>query len=162
MMRPKVYLSGPISGLSYADATKWRQAACILLSPDIDVLDPMRGISEAEYHDAPCSPSAERAIFMRDYTDCLQADAILVNLVQPVDRVSIGTMMEIAWAYNLNIPAVLMAPGGKLKVPHDHLFIRRAVARTVSTLDTACSTLRDLLSYQIEMQKRVYDAISAQ
>jgi nucleoside 2-deoxyribosyltransferase len=98
-----VYLSGPISGLSYDDATKWRNVVADTLDAfGIKSLDPMRD-KESLMGEALLGADTvvkrgidPRDIFIRDLTDVMRCDVMLVNLTQRID--SIGTIMEIGWA----------------------------------------------------------------
>src|ERR1051326_6167244 len=101
----KVYLAGPISGSNYTKTTEWREyAKNLLLDHNIKGYSPMRGkayLSKEEkikdsYSDH--TMSSITGINVRDYNDCKTADAVLVNFLDCGDRVSIGTVMEIAWA----------------------------------------------------------------
>ena len=135
-----VYLSGPITGLTYGTSTDWREYATKCFPPHIQGLSPLRGhrmldgmglidsaIMEHPYRTDP-------AINRRDKFDTLRADAILVNLIGAT-RVSIGTVMEMAWAYDHNIPIVLaMEPEGNL---HEHAMLRDCVTVRVSRLEEA-------------------------
>ena len=102
-----VYLSGPISGLSYDDATKWRRIIADTLDVfDIKSLNPMRFkevLSEEPILGAEVVAKhgiKAMDIFTRDYCDVVKCDVILVNLTQRID--SIGTIMEIGWARALH------------------------------------------------------------
>lgn len=149
MSKPKVYLAGPISGLSYAGSVDWRQQAIDELSPDIIGLSPMRRkqylASETtigdshENHVLSCS----RGITTRDQFDCTRSDAVLVNLLGS-QRVSIGTVMEIAWADANRIPVILvMEETGNI---HDHAMIRECIGFRVSTLEQGIGVAKALLS----------------
>lgn len=47
-------------------------------------------------------------INVRDYNDVKTSDALLVNLLDYNNKVSIGTVMEIAWARVFQIPVVIV------------------------------------------------------
>ncbi len=99
-----VYLSGPITGLSYEEATKWRNDVGWMLEmvADISTLDPMRHkevLSNEPILDADVVAKhgiKAMDIFTRDYRDVVGCDVMLVNLTQGID--SIGTVMEFGWA----------------------------------------------------------------
>lgn len=110
----KVYLAGPITGHSYNDVTGWRDIVKeVLLDVGIHSYSPMRGKSylskEDELHDSYSdhTMTSITAINIRDYNDVKTSDAILVNLLY-TKHVSIGTVMEIAWARAFQIPVVIV------------------------------------------------------
>lgn len=121
--RLKVYLAGPITGLSYGGCTEWRVEVKEQLSDNnIDGLDPMRGKAylskEAQVADSYSdhTMSSINGINVRDFNDCKRSDTILVNLLGS-QKVSIGTVMEIAWARAFQKPIVLVMEKGNV---HDH------------------------------------------
>lgn len=137
----KAYLAGPISGTSYDGCTDWRDYATKILSYlNIQGLSPMRGkdylsdekqIGDSyEEHVLSCS----RGIMTRDFFDCKRADILIVNFLG-AERASLGTAMEIAWAYQNNTPVIaVMEETGNI---HDHAMIREAIGYRVTTLDRA-------------------------
>lgn len=152
-MKRSVYLAGPISGLTYANATDWRRySKDFLKGYNIVGLDPLRGkdylineTSIADKYDAH-TMSTSRAIMVRDYFDCNNVGLILANFLG-AKRISIGTVMECAWAYSARIPLILcMEKSGNV---HDHSMIREAAGYHVDTLSEglhiAVSTLSDYL-----------------
>jgi len=123
----KVYLAGTISGISTGSATGWREYAKSKLD-DVDIkgYSPMRGTS---YGKAPYAMTEDEkemylgrnmdslvGINVRDFNDVKTADALLVNLLN-APKVSIGTVMEIAWARAFQIPVVIVMEAGNA---HDH------------------------------------------
>ena len=164
MSKGKVYLAGPISGLSYGESVDWREdAERVFSSYDIEALSPMRskeflanvnvldtGYEEfkAEYEQALVS---DRGIMTRDYHDCTTSDVVLVNLLD-AKKVSIGTVMEIAWAYAHNIPVVVVMEareGDKRNNLHDHGMINEATGYRVTSLDTAYKIVATILNAKL-------------
>ena len=155
MNRPLVYLAGGIAGLSGAAATDWRvDAYDALARRDVDTLDPMRAkrtLSEQEristnFHDYEKSGAffTSRGIMTRDFNDVKRCDALLVNLLG-LPKPSLGTIMELAWAYALQKPAVVAieATGN----PHDnHPMIHEAMPFRVTTLDEAIDAVAVILN----------------
>src|SRR4051812_12682585 len=100
-----VYLAGPITGLSFDNAVNWREEFIAKLPSEIVGLSPLRGKDYLEgepsiaacYENAGLVLSCERGITTRDYNDVKRSDVIVVNLLG-AQKVSIGTVMEIAWA----------------------------------------------------------------
>jgi nucleoside 2-deoxyribosyltransferase len=123
----KVYLAGAISGLSYGNATGWREYAFEKLhKAEIDAYSPMRGKAYlsgvAEMTEEELKQFQGKTIQsivginVRDYNDVKTSDAILVNLLN-AEKVSIGTVMEIAWARAFQVPTVIVMEKGNI---HNH------------------------------------------
>lgn len=148
-----VYLAGPITGLTYKGATDWRKSvAAELADVGITSYSPMRC---KEYLDqvgtlsghgreygALGTLSTPRAIMTRDRFDATRCGVLFVNLLG-AERVSIGTVMEIAWADLSRIPIVCaIAPQG---CPHDHMMISEAIGFRVPTLEEAVAITKAIL-----------------
>ncbi len=151
-MNPKVYLAGPITGTSYEESVDWRdQAECELDDHDIRAFSPMRGKAylskEEEIQDSYSdhTMSSITGINVRDYNDCKTADAILVNLLG-AKKVSIGTVMEIAWARAFQIPIVLIME--KNNNVHEHGMLTFGNIR-VSSLEEGIGAIIQLLNPEI-------------
>lgn len=139
-MTPSVYTAGPISGLSYDASEAWRDEFRAIVEPRIRCFSPLRckqflrqqGVIEQSY--AGLSPLAtDRGIMTRDHFDCSRADAIVCNL-SGVNRVSIGTVMECAWAFAYRKPLILVMEPGNV---HDHPMLREATGFQVETVEEA-------------------------
>lgn len=153
-MKPIVYLAGGIAGLSGADATNWRWEAHLALAGHaIETLDPMRAKSllalqeriSTDFHDYEKNGAffTSRGIMTRDFNDVKRCDALLVNLLG-LTKPSLGTIMELAWAYALRKPAVVAieAAGN----PHDnHPMIHEAMPFRVTTLEEAIVSVAVIL-----------------
>jgi nucleoside 2-deoxyribosyltransferase len=141
----KIYLAGPISHTSYGEATDWRQEVAERLS-EHTCLSPMRGksyLSSEEciadsYEGTPLSCS--RGIITRDHWDSSRCDLMLVNLLG-AERVSIGTMIELGWAYAYRKPVIVVMEEGGL---HDHAMVREIIGFWVRTVDQAIHTVKML------------------
>ena len=114
-MNFKVYLAGPISGHNYDGVTGWREEVKQALSNyNIAGYSPMRGKAYLSKEDeiadsySDHTMSSINGINVRDFNDTKTADAILVNFLGCGNRVSIGTVMEIAWARAFQIPIVII------------------------------------------------------
>lgn len=142
--RPIVYLAGAIAGLRGFEATDWRREAADQLSVRcIETLDPMRGKGilggpgriSLDFQDYASFGHffTSRAIMVRDFTDVKRCDALLVNL-RTAERPSLGTVMELAWAYAFQKPAVVVTEDDGN--PHDgHPMLHEAISFRVSTLE---------------------------
>ncbi|MGH7534767.1 MAG: nucleoside 2-deoxyribosyltransferase [Gemmatimonadales bacterium] len=144
-MKSLVYLAGPITGQSLAGANDWRAAAAEYLAEHgVNAITPLRGKDYLntivgadgtygmEYEVHPMS--AAHGITARDRWDCQRSDLVLVNLLPAGDRVSIGTVMEVAWADAARkYVLVVMEPGGV----HDHAMLREAASLVLPDLEEA-------------------------
>jgi nucleoside 2-deoxyribosyltransferase len=135
-----IYLSGPIAGLTYTEGADWREYATRCFPPHIQGVSPLRGHRMLEglgpiknlMIDHPFRK--DTAINRRDKFDTLRATVVLVNLLGTT-KVSIGTVMEVAWAFDHGIPVILaIEPEGN---PHDHPMVRDCTSVRVASLDEA-------------------------
>lgn len=151
-MKHKVYLAGPIAGLTFEDADEWRRTAMFRLARhDIAGISPLRGktyLRALGELSAQCAAEGEvsllskpRSVMARDYYDCTTCDVLLANLIG-APRVSIGTMMELAWAYHARIPIVCAMEPGNL---HEHAMVGEAIDFRVDSLDKAIALVVAIL-----------------
>lgn len=98
----KVYLCGPINGRSDDDCRNWREEAKSHL---FDTLDPM----DRDYRGRELEPGIAREIVENDKQDILNSDILLVYY----DKPSVGTSMEILFAYSFNKPILLINKSDK-------------------------------------------------
>lgn len=153
--RPLVYLAGGIAGLTGSQAIDWRlRAAEKLAEYGIHSLDPMRakrhrwtptGRVSENFHDYSEAGVffTSKGIMTRDYNDVKRCDALLVNLLG-AQKPSMGTGMELAWAFSMQKPAVVAieAHGN----PHDnHPMLHEAMPFRVTTLDEAIDAVAIIL-----------------
>jgi nucleoside 2-deoxyribosyltransferase len=144
-----VYLAGPITGLSWEGSTDWRKmatrrlaaAGLIGLSP-LRSKDYLAGVTTlADAYDSVHVLSTGHGIVTRDRWDATRCDVLLVNVLG-AERVSIGTVLEIAWADAHRTPIVLAMESGNV---HDHAMVRDLVGFIVPTLDDALGVVVALL-----------------
>lgn len=143
-MKPRVYLSGPISDLLYADAVAWRKEAAGMLEPYIDAFSPMRGkellrnagvINDAETaKHTNAFQLRPRGIVTRDRNDVRTCDMMLVYLPRTTKRVSIGTCVELGWADAWRKPIVTVLEKPSL---YDHIFVTELSGWVVESLEEA-------------------------
>lgn len=152
-MSKNVYLAGPISGLTYDECTAWRdQASHELIPCGIECFSPLRkksflrdyGKLEQSYNHVL---STDAGIMTRDHNDVQRADCLLVNLLgctpEGTGRVSVGTVMEMAWAWDRRIPVVaVLEKAGNL---HDHPMIRRTIGFRVESVEDGIAVVKALL-----------------
>jgi len=162
MVFKTVYLAGPISGLSYDEANDWRsEVRNQLLKMGIKAISPLRSkvwIKDAKQIDQAStlidflpddmdasvmkSMSNSRGITTRDRFDCLNSDVLFVNLLN-AKQVSIGTVMEIAWADALRKPIILIIePNNNI---HDHAMIRECGGFRVNSIKDGIEIVKSIL-----------------
>ncbi len=142
MTKKRVYLAGPISGLTHDESVSWRQqAADFLRSNGIDVYSPMRakeylrdaGVLEGEYKIGLFSSS--RNIMTRDHDDCRKSDIVIANFLGATQRASIGSCMEAAWCYAYRVPLItVIEDEGNI---HDHPMMNEAFGYRVNNIEDA-------------------------
>ena len=144
----KVYVAGPISGKT-ADETfaYFEGVESRLEAIGFEVLTPMKGknhlrkegVFKPSGYTYPLSTN--HAIFNRDHWMVSQADVILVNLLES-ERVSIGSMFELAWASHMDKHVVVVMPEEGI---HTHSFVLEAANVIFRSLDEAITYLTELL-----------------
>lgn len=93
----KPYLCGPINGCTDAEANNWRDTVTVAFPESINPMKrDYRGKELTNY----------REIVDLDKRDIRASDVLLVNY----DKPSVGTSMEIFYAWTLGIPIVIWAP----------------------------------------------------
>ena len=121
----KIYLARPISGLTFEEVVGYYEATSDeLRSHGYGVLCPMTGKgylrNETEFraygYDNPVSTN--RAIVGRDHWMVEQSDVVFVDLTG-AQKVSIGCVSELAWAYHLRKHIVLSLDNDF----HKHAFV---------------------------------------
>lgn len=155
----RVYLAGPISGLTYEEAIERRKLAVKLLAP-IHAISPMRGKEElkgreivgnaAGYANLTHPFNQPGGIVARDRYDVTNCEAILMDLEgsRRTGQISIGTMVELGWADMLRRPVVVVWGSQTLENwenPHEHIFVRQLAGFHVETLEEACDILKKIL-----------------
>jgi nucleoside 2-deoxyribosyltransferase len=153
----KVYLAGPITGLTYDEAQDWRAGAQRELDAHgIQAYSPLRGkdylravgrISgtgkEYQHMGALSTP---RGVTTRDRFDATNCDILLVNLLGAT-RVSIGTVMEIAWAdLCRKQTVVVMEDQGN---PHEHMMLEQCTGYRVTNIEDALHIVKAIAGHNI-------------
>lgn len=161
MSHKKVYLAGPIAGLSYEEARwGWRERIAAHVDQDkIKLYSPMRFKeflkNEKSLNSLPDTYnhnplSSTKGIFSRDHNDVKTSDAVVFYL-KSAKSVSIGTCFEIAWTNQYRIPSVLIIEkdgimeDGSLN-PHWHAFIKEAANYIVEDTEEAGHILTTILT----------------
>lgn len=142
----KVYLAGPISGLDYDQAVNWRESVTReLANYHIQCYSPMRGknhlrnFSSSVDHTNPLT--TPKGIFARDFLDCTTSDLLIVNL-KDTTKISIGTVMELSWAYVYRIPCIVIINKDNV---HQHPMLDQTYSFSVSNTDEAIQLTKDIL-----------------
>ncbi|WP_315729777.1 nucleoside 2-deoxyribosyltransferase [Bradyrhizobium sp. SZCCHNRI2010] len=151
----QVYLAGPISGLNYEGATDWREYAKAYLKEfGIKALSPLReqhhlksvGVftdtaKETARFKSPMS--MPKGLTTRDRWDAMRSDVLLVNLLG-AQKVSIGTVLEFAWANAAGRPIVCAIE--EMGNVHEHAMLNEITGFRVPTLEEALDVTRQLLA----------------
>lgn len=125
-MERTIYLIGPITGLSYDDATSHFTDRAKLL-PGYDILQPMLGkeylrneteLKAVGYEDFPISTN--HAITLSDFWRVDQADILFADFTKAKDKVSIGTVAEISRGFAKGKLIITVLPDNNI---HNHAFI---------------------------------------
>lgn len=147
----KVYLCGPISGLTYDQATVERERVVDLFREHgVEALSPMRGkISYVEkrsdalksrgYQDVARS---DKAIVSRDRFDVMSSDLIFADL-RGASKVSIGSMVEYGWADAYRKPVVTIMEEDNV---HQHAFVLQLSTYVTDDFEEAFALALSLLN----------------
>ena len=103
-IKPKVYLAGAINACTVEECRDWREEVKTKLGDVVEYLDPM----VRDYRGVELEPGMAAEIVELDKKDVSQADIILVHYEKP----SVGTAMEILFAFNLGIYIILIDKTG--------------------------------------------------
>ena len=148
----KVYLAGPITGCTWSQSEDWRDTLKSMEIKNVELFSPLRGkqyLKDREFiadHYKDKLMSTSRAIMTRDSFDVRTSAAIVVNF-QGSKRISIGTVMEIAWAWDQNKPVIAIYDELDDKPDlHDHSMLNEAVSWKVYNLEDAADILRQMFN----------------
>jgi nucleoside 2-deoxyribosyltransferase len=143
-MKKRIYLAGPMGGLTLEEATTWRNyvSSQLYLKSDgrIECYSPLRGgciafDDDAKLASADINPTpftTNRAIMTRDYIDCVKADLVFAYFLD-APKISIGTVMEMGFAYAHRIPVVAVINNDC--VHSGHPMMEETFTYRVSSLD---------------------------
>ena len=147
----KIYLAGPISGKSYDEVVNlYNEKIDIFTKMGYSVLCPMRGKSylrnELEFKDHGYSNfpvSTNHAIFERDKWMVQTSDIVFADLLNSGERVSIGTVMELAWASYLGKHTIILLPENNI---HRHAFVLESADIIFENISDALKYFKDLIN----------------
>jgi len=147
-----VYCARPIAGCSYEEvASYYEETRDILQDMGYDVLIAMCGKNYLKAENdfkatGYCYPlSTDHAIFQRDLWMCRKCDILLVNLIGAT-KVSIGTMMEMAWAAQDGAHVVTVMEEDNI---HQHAFVKEASSVIYNNFQDALDYLSKLAKMEI-------------
>lgn len=147
----KVYLAGPITGLTFGDAQDWRSYAKESLAESgITGYSPLRakdyllerGVLSGHpdaYNDQILSSA--KGILNRDRWDVMTCDLMFVNLLAATTT-SIGTVMEIAYADAYRKPTVVVMEDDN---PHHHAMLDSSVGWITNDLEFGLELVKAIL-----------------
>ena len=148
-----VYLSGTMQE-EKEDHREWRRKATILLGKHgVVTRSPYRGRDRSQiikmnnYHyivsEAPVSSRLSNILVSRDLKDVIDCDIVLVNLKETKGgRPSIGTIAELAWAYEHHKPVICVVDKESTDTHYyKHPFMHQFVSQWVSTLEEAVNLI---------------------
>lgn len=145
-----IYAAGPMTGLVFEEALQWRDTLSKELDPKIVVLSPLRGkdfLSGTVFHCGDYGTinplSTMKAITNRDRNDVMRSDLVFANLLG-AKTVSIGTVLELAWADSKRIPIVLLMESDSTN-PHEHCMIREICPFVTDNFNEGIEITRNIL-----------------
>ena len=143
----KIYLAGPITGKSFDEVmSRYKEKTSLLVDFGYEVLSPMtakgglKGVGEFISSGYASPVANDHSIFQRDQWMVSQADVVLADLSN-AEKVSIGTMMELAWASYMNKHTILVMGIDNV---HDHAFVKEAADVRFGNMEEAYGYLREL------------------
>jgi nucleoside 2-deoxyribosyltransferase len=132
-MTEKVYLAGPMEGLTHEQMTGWRNYVKTSEKLKGRILDPC---DREAFHNELSGDLLNRArrITHLDQLDIRRSRVVLMNL-QQMDELKLrcwGSICELTYAYHQGIPVVLVLPK-----PTDHPFVLTYATEIYTDLDAA-------------------------
>jgi nucleoside 2-deoxyribosyltransferase len=120
-MTYKVYLAGPITGLTFQQGNQWREELALELNKlNIECFNPLAPDKEFDdgrvikHTDFPKDTTA-KDIFRRDVLWILESNLVVANFNAP--HFSPGTMWELGYAFGHGIPVLAFGKSSQLSHP---------------------------------------------
>lgn len=143
-----IYLVRPISGCTFQEVTQgYKETANILLNHGYQVLHAMMGKEDLQQNDEVFKNhgythpvATDRAILGRDRWMVKKADIVFANFLG-AKRVSIGSMMELAWAHDHGKHVVIAMEKDNI---HRHAFVTGCADILFETQEEALNYLSRL------------------
>ena len=103
-----LYLAGPIEGCSDDEIHDWRTLVTDKLHRNIRAITPYRGEDKV---DEKYSFETAKRIMTKNYMDVQSCDMVLAYMPKQINnrRPSYGTTFEVAWAYSLQKPILIVS-----------------------------------------------------
>lgn len=144
-----VYLAGSIAGCTGPEAHDWRHRVCSTLEcygiRGISPLrcEPLRGERYGVSYDDPRF-GTPRAIASKNFMDVQMTDMTLCNMPRELNerRLSVGTLIELAWAHALRKPTILVTDYPFLL---EHPVVQANASWILPTLDEAVDVIIGVL-----------------
>jgi nucleoside 2-deoxyribosyltransferase len=144
-----VYLAGSVAGCDHTEANEWRQQVSFALAAKrIRGISPLRcepligeryevGYSDLRFGTA-------RAIASKNFLDVQTCDMTLCYLPRDLNerRLSVGTLIELAWAHALRKPTILVSDYPFLI---EHPVVQACASWVLPTLDDAIAVIVGVL-----------------
>lgn len=141
-----IYLAGPIGGKSYKEVMDRYIRLEEELSGHYEIFCPMTGksvlIEEKSFKSSGYEGAltCDHAIFKRDKWMVEKSDVVFCDLTD-AEKVSIGSMFELAWASHLGKHVVVVLDSYGI---HNHAFVKEAADVIFDTREAAISYLKEL------------------
>ena len=142
-MSKTLYAAGPITGLTYKQASEWRQDGSDFVERakalGWTVLSPMRGKSEFDLGEKVLTPYFDEgeAAVRRDLLDVRTASVVVFNLLG-YPSISLGSMAEMGVAHTLGKRIIVVMDGDN---PHHHVFTEFMADEIVPDLESVLISL---------------------
>lgn len=145
----RIYLGGSITGLT-GDVVfeQFEEPISILSDAGYKVLHPMIGKDEMrteeefKSHGYQTNPlTRDEAIYNRDRWMIEHCDVVMFNLLN-AERVSIGSMFEMAWANDHNKMVITLMQSDNI---HQHVFVKQASSVVLESVEEAIEYLEKLV-----------------
>lgn len=150
----KVYLAGPIMGLTYKEARYgWREEFAEALTDfnaDVTVLSPMRHEGHLAEIQGPLTATGDvnhifshpKMIVAKDFLDITRSDIVVANF-SGATEISRGTLVELGYAFAGGKTIVVIMNTGNI---HDHPFVREVAHVVTPSIKEAAMIVASLLS----------------
>lgn len=127
----KIYLCGPINGCTDEECNDWRGLVTAFIPGEWEAVDPMR----RDYRGREAE--SYREIVELDKRDVRECDAVVVSYSKP----SVGTSMEVFYAWTLGVPVVVVCAEDTVMSP----WLRYHSTAILHSYDDCVTWLREAL-----------------
>lgn len=136
----KVYLGGPIEGVSEEKRTSWRKLATNFFELfGVETLDPTR---RASFHSQKFSKKLASKIVSSDLTDIFVSDYVLINLKDRGSGKAWGSLCELTYAHLIGKIVIVV-----LEKEFKHPFVEKFATKVVDNVDVALFEIMKLVSH---------------